>query len=199
MVTNLTKIVQFSNRTSAHAATIFINTWLARYPSPTSCIYDQGSEFIGWSFQHMLDQYDITRQPITLKNPQANAICKRMHEVVGNSLRGLKQWTPPNHLDDAHLLIDTALADAMYATRATFHSWLTVGEICWSVTVMVCIIVMGGVFNEPYCNGDHYCNGADCMSAKPTQGDRSPAITDVWMDGESIGFHSFYVWRPSSC
>jgi hypothetical protein len=63
----------------------------------------------------MLDQYDILRQPITVKNLQANAICKCMHHVVGNSLRVLKQWTPPNHLDDAHL----------YATPATFHSGLT--------------------------------------------------------------------------
>jgi hypothetical protein len=36
----------------------------------------------------------------------------------------LQQWTPPNHLDDAHLLIDTALANAMYATQAMFHGGL---------------------------------------------------------------------------
>jgi transposase InsO family protein len=124
MVSNLTEIVQLNNRTSAHAATVFTNTWLARYPKPTTCIYDQGSEFIGWAFQHMLDQYDIQRQPTTVKNLQANAICERMHQAVGNSLRILKQWTPPNHLDNAHLLIDTALANAMYATCATFHSGL---------------------------------------------------------------------------
>jgi hypothetical protein len=47
-----------------------------------------------------------------------------MHQAVGNSLHVLRQWTPPNHLDDAHLLIDTALANTMYATRATFHSGL---------------------------------------------------------------------------
>jgi hypothetical protein len=47
-----------------------------------------------------------------------------MHQAVGNSLCVLQQWTPPNHLDDAHLLIDTALANAMYAMRATFHSGL---------------------------------------------------------------------------
>jgi hypothetical protein len=53
----------------------------------------------------------------------------------------------------------------------------TVGEICLSVTVMVCITVMAVFFNERYCNGEHYgngkqCrNGAECMSAKPTQGD----------------------------
>jgi hypothetical protein len=124
MVPNLTEIVRLFNRTSAHAATVFTNTWLAWYPKPTSCIYDQGSEFIGWAFQNMLAQYDIQRRPTTVKNPQANAICNHMHQAVGNSLRVLRQWTPPNHLDDAHLLIDTALANAMYATRATFHSGL---------------------------------------------------------------------------
>jgi hypothetical protein len=72
----------------------------------------------------MLTQYNIQRQPTTVKNPQANAICKCMHQAVGNSLRVLRQWMPPNHLDDAHLLIDTVLANAMYATRATFHSGL---------------------------------------------------------------------------
>jgi hypothetical protein len=62
----------------------------------------------------MLEQYDIQRRPTTVKNLQANAICKRMHQVVGKSLLILKQWTPPNHLGDAHLLVDTALANAMY-------------------------------------------------------------------------------------
>jgi hypothetical protein len=47
-----------------------------------------------------------------------------MHQAVGNSLRVLKQWTPPNHLDDAHLLVDTALANTMYAMCSTFHSGL---------------------------------------------------------------------------
>jgi hypothetical protein len=124
MVTNLTEIVRLFNHTSAHAATVFTNTWLAWYPKPTSCIYDQGSKFIGWAFQNMLAQYDIQRQPTTVKNLQANAICKHMHQVVGNSLCVLRQWTPPNHLDDAHLLIDTALANTMYTTCAMFRSGL---------------------------------------------------------------------------
>jgi transposase InsO family protein len=59
MVTNLAEIMRLQNRTSAHAATVFINMWLARYPKHISCIYDQGSEFIGWPFQHMIQQYDI--------------------------------------------------------------------------------------------------------------------------------------------
>jgi hypothetical protein len=82
----------------------------------------------------MLQQYKIKRRPTTVKNPQANAICKCMHQAVGNSLRVLRQWMPPNHLDDAHLLVDTALANAMYATRATFHGGLltTPGALSFS-------------------------------------------------------------------
>jgi Integrase core domain len=139
MVTNLTEIVRLFNCTSAHAAAVFTNTWLAWYPKPTSCIYDQGSEFIGWAFQNMLAQYDIQCQPTTVKNLQANAICKLMHQVVGNSLRVLRQWMPPNHLDDAHLLIDTALANAMYATCATFHSGLmtTPGALSFSCDMVM--------------------------------------------------------------
>jgi hypothetical protein len=62
-----------------------------------------------------------------------------MHQAVGNSLCILKQWTPPNHLDDAHLLIDTALANAMYATRATFHSGLmtTPGALSFSCDMVM--------------------------------------------------------------
>jgi hypothetical protein len=60
----------------------------------------------------MLEQYDVQCRPTTVKNPQANAICKHMHQAVGNnSLHVLKQWKPPNHLDDAHLLVDIALAN----------------------------------------------------------------------------------------
>jgi hypothetical protein len=44
-----------------------------------------------------------------------------MHQSVGNSLRVLKQWNPPAGLNDTHALLDAALANAMYATRASFH------------------------------------------------------------------------------
>jgi hypothetical protein len=69
------------------------------------------------SQQHLVSLYNN-------ENPQANAICERMHQSVGNSLRVLKQWNPPAGLNDAHALVDAALANAMYATRASFHSGL---------------------------------------------------------------------------
>jgi hypothetical protein len=54
----------------------------------------------------------------------------------------LQQWTPPNHLDDAHLLVDTALANAVYATRATFHGGLltTPGALSFSRDMVLNIL-----------------------------------------------------------
>jgi hypothetical protein len=59
LVTNLVKLVQFDNSTSAHVAMKIINTWLARYPKPVSCVFDQGLEFHGCFFYNMFDRYDI--------------------------------------------------------------------------------------------------------------------------------------------
>jgi hypothetical protein len=47
-----------------------------------------------------------------------------MHQSIGDSLRVLRQWNPPAGLNDTHALGDAALANAMYATRASFHSGL---------------------------------------------------------------------------
>jgi hypothetical protein len=69
----------------------------------------------------MLHRNNIQSHCTTTKNPQANAICERMHQSVGNNLRVLRQWNPPAGLNDAHALIDAALANAMYTTHATYH------------------------------------------------------------------------------
>lgn len=102
----------------------FVNTWLARYPKPVSCVFDQGGEFMGWSFQSMLEHNNIRGRPTTTKNPQANAICERMHQSVGNSLRVLRQMNPPVGAVNAIGLLESALANAMYATRSSYHSSL---------------------------------------------------------------------------
>jgi len=45
-----------------------------------------------------------------------------MHQVVGNALRVLSTMTPPAGIADASQLVDTALSNAMFAHRATYHS-----------------------------------------------------------------------------
>jgi transposase InsO family protein len=102
LVTNLAEIVCVNNKTTAAVTAHFINAWLTRYPKPMSCVHDLGSEFLGWNFQEMLHCNNILSRCTTTKNPQANAICERMHQSVSNSLRVLKQWNPPAGLNDAH-------------------------------------------------------------------------------------------------
>jgi hypothetical protein len=43
----------------------------------------------------MLDRNNIEKRQATTINPQSNAICERMHQIVGNSLRILRNWHPP--------------------------------------------------------------------------------------------------------
>jgi hypothetical protein len=113
-----------TNKTSAAVTAHFVNVWLARYPKPMSCIHDSGLEFIGWNFQEMLHHNNIQSHCTTTKNPQATEICKQMHQSVGNSLRVLWQWNPPAGLSSTHALVDGALANVMYAMRASFHNGL---------------------------------------------------------------------------
>ena len=85
------------------------------------CTYDQGGEFIGYPFQQMLARHRTKGIPTTAKNPQANAICKRMHQTVGNSLCAMSTMHPPDGIDSANCLVDTAVADSLFATHASVH------------------------------------------------------------------------------
>jgi len=121
-VTNLTELVRIDNKTSPHVALMFENTWLSRYPKPMHCIYDQGGEFTGYAFQQVLERHRIKRHPTSSKNPQANSICERMHQTVGNSLRAMATLKPPDGMAAANQLVDTALANCVFALRATLNS-----------------------------------------------------------------------------
>jgi hypothetical protein len=100
----------------------FENTWLSRYPKPLHCIHDQGGEFTGFPFQRLL--HNIHSHPTSVKNPQANAICKKMHQAVGNSLRAMATMNPPQGVDSATRMVDAALAKCLFAVQSPFHSGL---------------------------------------------------------------------------
>ena len=74
----------------------------------------------------MLNNYDIIHRPCTVKNPQSNAICERLHQTVTNALRPLIHAHPPQNVDDAAMLIDTALSTAAFSARAAIHSTLKI-------------------------------------------------------------------------
>ena len=72
---------------SLRTAEIFDREWLCRYPRPRQVVHDQGLEFTGEEFQELLRSYGLKSKPITAKNPQANAICERVHLELLNVIR----------------------------------------------------------------------------------------------------------------
>jgi len=125
-VTNYCEVVRITTKKAAYIGLMFENTWLSRYPRPMHCIFDQGGEFIGVGFQQMLHKHGIKPHPTTAKNPQANAICERLHQTIANAIRALTHTNPPRDLNEATLAVDTAISTATYAARAAVHNSMNI-------------------------------------------------------------------------
>ena len=117
--TNLMDACCINNKTAQHVATKFEDTWVAHYPRPTRYIHDQGGESTGYHFLQMLKANGILSQPITIKNPQGNAICKRMHQTMASQLRSILHLNPPVN---ANQIIDSAIASTIFAFHSTIHT-----------------------------------------------------------------------------
>jgi len=120
-VTNLVELIRINNKSSQHISEQFANVWLARYPSPNRCIHDNGGEFIGHEFQTLLTQNTIIDVPTTVKNPQSNALCERMHQTISNILRIIMRTTTITQYQQAEQVMDNALATCMHATRCAVN------------------------------------------------------------------------------
>lgn len=120
-VTGLLELPRIDNKTAEHVGMKFENNWLARYPRPYRCVHDNGGEFTGHEFQQILTANGIHDSPTTVKNPQSNAICERVHQTVENVLMTLLKTHPPDNVNTAAELMDSALATAVHATRCVVH------------------------------------------------------------------------------
>ena len=74
--TNLTEMIQVTEKTSMHVQNKFEQSWLSRYPQPIRCVHDNGREFTGFEFQQLLQILQIKDVATTSHNPQSNAICE---------------------------------------------------------------------------------------------------------------------------
>ena len=83
-------------------------------------VYDNGSEFKLY-FKALCDSYGLVRKPTTIKNPQANAINERIHQVIGNMLR--TSGIEGSDLDENNPF-ENFLTNAAWAIRSTHHSTL---------------------------------------------------------------------------
>ena len=124
--TTLCEIAQLDDGTSQTVSDKFFQIWLSRYPLPIRCIHDQGGEFTGPEFQSLLAARNIQPAQITVKNPQANAICERIHHTMGDILRTIVNDATPMNIPQAYDLIDNVIARVMHALRATVHRTLNI-------------------------------------------------------------------------
>ena len=67
------------------------------------------------------EDYGVTARPITVRNPQANAIVERVHQVIGNIIRTFELEN--NYLDEINPWKGILSATA-FAVRSTFHTTL---------------------------------------------------------------------------
>ncbi len=111
------EFIVMKNKTAKHTAHLFDIHWLCRYPRPQRVIYDNGSEFIGFEFQELLESYGIEARPTTVKNPQANSVIERLHLTLGDQLR-CTTFKGSNFLDDVNLTVQACA----YAARAAVPS-----------------------------------------------------------------------------
>ncbi len=88
-VTSRVKLVRIEKKDSDHVMQKFLQCWLTCFLWPQHCIHDPGEEFTGQKFQTLLQDCYIRDVCTTAKNPQSHAMCKRMHQTVGNVLRTL--------------------------------------------------------------------------------------------------------------
>jgi hypothetical protein len=108
------------DKSSDRIARLVNKFWLSRYPRCRYLVYDNGSEF-KLNFEYLCDSYGIKRKPTTIKNPQANAILERVHQVLGQMLRtaeiDMADSVTPND-------VDVFLDNAALAIRSTYQTVL---------------------------------------------------------------------------
>lgn len=116
------EIHQYEDKRSITVANIVEQEWFSCYPWPTQVTFDRGSEFIGHDFGDMLtNDYGIKKKPITTRNPQANAIVERLHQVIANIIRTFELQS--NYLDEENPWKGILSATA-FAVRSTYHTTL---------------------------------------------------------------------------
>ena len=117
------EIVQIGDKSSMDVSNNLEIAWLNRYPIPVEVIADRGREFMGEVLRMLRDDYNVKKNLITTRNPQANAICERAHQTVHNLIRTLKLHEEDDH-SQARDLFEDALTAVRKAINSTVHTTL---------------------------------------------------------------------------
>ena len=128
---------QISDKRSDTVANIAEQEWFCRYPWPSEVTHDHGPEFDGIEFQKMMiEEYGVYPRPITVRNPQANAILERLHQTIGNMIRTFEL---ENYVLDDDDPWKGILSAAAFAVRSTIHTTLqkTPGQLVFGRDMML--------------------------------------------------------------
>ena len=114
------EICEIKTKSADVIANILEVIWLSRYPWPAQLIFDRGSEFKAEVQDLVTKDYGIKRKPISVRNPQANAIIERIHQTIGNMIRTFEVYDNDS-LDDQDPWTGI-LAAVMAAVRSTYST-----------------------------------------------------------------------------
>jgi len=110
----------YFDKSSFMISTLVNRCWFSRYPRCKYVIFDNGSEF-KLHFEDLCDSYGLKRKPTSIKNPQANAILERIHQVLMTMIR-TSEINMPDSVAPSD--IDAVLTNASWAIRSTYHTVL---------------------------------------------------------------------------
>ena len=81
------KIAKVPNVRADFMANFLETTWLSQHPWPTETRMDKGRESAGEVAAALKEQCGICHKVITTRNPQANSMVERIHQVIGDMMR----------------------------------------------------------------------------------------------------------------
>ena len=110
------EIVPIYTKEASYIRNLVLQQWLRQYPRPSCMIYDQGGEFDNAWLYTLCKRWRIRPEPITVRNPRANAIVERLHKTMADMIRC--QLVKRNKNDYP---IADILSAAAYGVRATVH------------------------------------------------------------------------------
>ena len=113
---------QIPNKQAVTVANAVEQAWLSRYPWPKKITFDKGSEFMAEFGKMIVKEYGIKKRGISPRNPQANSILERIHQVIGNMIKTFKIYDREDLIEQDPW--SGILAAIMFGVRATYHTTL---------------------------------------------------------------------------
>ena len=113
------EMAQIPNKMAAEIVDITKKTWFTRQPLPQRIVFDRDTEFMAEFTKMCQSDYGLKRKPITTRNPQLNAIIKRIYQTIVNIIRTFDVFNIVNNDPWSGIL-----AAIMFAVRATYYTTL---------------------------------------------------------------------------